>query len=109
MWRSWSDCNKPDAMNVKNHILDPTTESSFQVVLTIMAPLYSVLQLTDREGSTIGLLYEFMRRSKDVLAKGVEENIQVSFIFILICYGFLKLNLQLFVHILRLIRFVIPF
>ena len=75
MWRSWSDCNKPDAMNVKNYILDPTTESSFQVVLTLMELLYSVLQLTDREGSNVGLLYEFMRRSKDVLAKGVEENI----------------------------------
>ena len=60
---------------IKNYIPDPTTESSFQVVLTLMELLYSVLQLTDRQGCTIGLLYEFMRRSKDVLAKGVEENI----------------------------------
>ena len=74
MWRPWPNCNNLDAMNVKNYILDPTTESSFQVVLTLMAPLYSVLRLTNMEGSTIGLLYEFMRRRKDFFAKGVEKN-----------------------------------
>ena len=66
-WEDWNDSKKPDAVKVKSIVQDNSTLPSIMIVISIMRLLFSTLRLTDREGSTMGLLYEFMRRARDTL------------------------------------------
>ena len=73
-WEDWSDSKKPDVVKVKSIVQDSSTLPSIMIVISIMRPLFSVFRLTDREGSTMGLLYEFMRRARDTLQQGARED-----------------------------------
>ena len=73
-WEDWSDSKKPDVVKVKSIVQDSSTLPSIMIVISIMRPLFSILRLTDREGSTMGLLYEFMRRARDTLERGARED-----------------------------------
>ena len=50
-----------------------------QTLVTVLQPLYSVLRITDMEGCTLGLLYEYMDRIDECInkAKDLEEAEQV--------------------------------
>ena len=40
-----------------------------EVLIKILQPFYSVLRITDMEGSTLGLLYEYMDRIGECINK----------------------------------------
>ena len=43
--------------------------SDLQTLITVLRPMYSVLRLVDREGCTMGLIYEFMDRIGETIAR----------------------------------------
>lgn len=59
-WERWDDKNTPKALAFTRMVLKESWWQQAEVLVKVMNPLYSVLRLTDMEGSTIGLLYEFM-------------------------------------------------
>ena len=73
-WEDWSDSKELDVVKVKSIVKDNSTLPSIMIVISIMRPLFSVLRLPDREGSTMGLLFEFMRRARDTLQRGARED-----------------------------------
>ena len=73
-WDDWSGSCKSDGVRVKTIVQDHSTLPSIIVVISIMRPLFSLLRLTDREGSTMGLLYEFMKRARVTLERGAIED-----------------------------------
>ena len=73
-WEDCSDSKKLDVVKVKSIVQDNSTLPSIMIVTSIMRPLFSILRLTDSEGSIMGLLYEFMRRARDTLQGGARED-----------------------------------
>ena len=63
-WLDWSESTSPAAVNAQDIIYNTTFWADADAIQVALFPIVSVLRLCDSEGSTMGLLYEFMDRLK---------------------------------------------
>lgn len=61
-WRQWRHSREPKAQRFERIVLASPFWDDARAIIIALQPLYTVLRLTDREGCTLGLLYEFMDR-----------------------------------------------
>lgn len=61
-WLDWSESLSPAAVYAQDTIYDNSFWADADAIQTALLPIVSVLRLCDSEGSTMGLLYEFMDR-----------------------------------------------
>ena len=61
-WLDWSESVTPAGVTVTDTIYDTAFWADADAIQIALLPIVSVLRLCDSEGSTMGLLYEFMDR-----------------------------------------------
>jgi len=66
-WKAWPGSLEPDALKVQQTAFHPDMWNLAESLVRVMQPIYSVLRLTDREGCTLGLIYEFMDKVGETL------------------------------------------
>lgn len=59
-WKSWPGSKEADALRVQQVTFNPDMWKLGESLIRVLQPIYSVLRMTDREGCTLGLYYEFM-------------------------------------------------
>lgn len=59
-WQAWEDRNDSKSLGFARIVMRDAYWDEASGLIKALQPIYSVLRLTDMEGSTIGLLYEFM-------------------------------------------------
>ncbi|KAH7297215.1 hypothetical protein KP509_26G059300 [Ceratopteris richardii] len=70
--REWSDLHDigtPKFISFSRMVMDDAWWTEADIFIKSIRPIYSVLRLTDMEGSTIGLLYGFMDRIDESFQK----------------------------------------
>jgi len=67
-WAEWLEHNDPQSQGIQRICLEVDFWRDVESIVTALRPIYSVLRLTDREGSTMGLIYEFMERLMQALS-----------------------------------------
>lgn len=73
-WLSWSDNDTPKALAFRRNILDESWWLEAEALVKTLNPFYTVLRITDMEGSTLGLLYEYM----DKIGEALNRNTYMS-------------------------------
>lgn len=66
-WMAWEDREQPKAVAFVRAVMRESWWDDAKALVKATQPLYSVLRITDMEGSTLGLLYEFMDRIGEAL------------------------------------------
>lgn len=66
-WTEWGPSREARSRRFEAAVLSFAFWDDARAIVTSMQPIYSVLHLTDREGCTLGLLYEFMDRMGEQL------------------------------------------
>ncbi|KAH7302591.1 hypothetical protein KP509_23G078800 [Ceratopteris richardii] len=59
-WIRWDKSTTPKFMDFRRNILDEDWWLSAEALVKTLQPIYIVLRITDMQGSTLGLLYEYM-------------------------------------------------
>lgn len=68
-WAQWGPSQEPKAKRFELDVLSSTFWDEARSIVVGLQPIYTVLRLTDREGCTLGLLYEFMDRLGEQLQR----------------------------------------
>jgi hypothetical protein len=61
-WMEWEGSREPKAKVIESYIFNPSFWHDVESLVGAIKPIVTVLRLMDREGSTMGLLYEMMDR-----------------------------------------------
>lgn len=75
LWVQWSGSTESRSRRFETIVLSSTFWDEARSIVVGLQPLHTVLRLTDREGSTMGLLYEFMDR----LGEQLDQCTELSF------------------------------
>jgi hypothetical protein len=67
VWWAWQDSRTHEAREFKNLVLVTSFWSNAENIAKDLQPLYTIFCLVDKEGSIMGLLYEFMLKVGDML------------------------------------------
>ena len=68
-WLSWNEENTPKALAFRLNVLNESWWQEAEALVKSLNPFYIILCITDMEGSTLGLLYEYMDKIKEALLK----------------------------------------
>ena len=66
-WLAWSDKDTLKAITFRFNVLNESWWQEVEALVKILTPFYIVLHITDMEGSTLGLLYEYMDQIGEAL------------------------------------------
>ena len=66
-WLAWDDIRKPLFQEFRRNVFNETWWSDAEAMVKSLSPIYTVLRITDMEGSTLGLLYEYMDKIGEAL------------------------------------------
>ena len=66
-WLAWSDKDTPKATTFRLNVLNESWWQEAEALVKSLTPFYTVLRITDMEGSTLGLLYEYMDKIGEAL------------------------------------------
>jgi hypothetical protein len=66
-WQAWQDFRSLEVREFKNLVLANSFWSNAKNIVKDLQPFYIIFHLTDKEGSIMGLLYEFMLKVGDIL------------------------------------------
>jgi hypothetical protein len=66
-WFEWIDSRTQEARDFETYVLSHDFWKNAQAIVTDLQPFYIVLRLVDKEGCTIGLLYEFLNKIGETL------------------------------------------
>lgn len=61
-WSEWTDSGTQEVHDFEFYVLCHDFWKNAQTIVTNLQPFYIVLHLVDKEGCTIGLLYEFLNK-----------------------------------------------
>lgn len=67
-WQDWGPSREPKSRKFETIVLSSSFWDDARAIVIGLQPIYIVLRLTNREGSTLGLLYEFMDRLGEQLS-----------------------------------------
>ena len=68
-WLEWDERESPKARAFVHNVMREEWWEEVEGLLQTLNPIYTVLRITDMEGSTIGLLYEYMDKIGEALNK----------------------------------------
>ena len=68
-WLTWNDRELPKALEFRRNVLNENWWVEAEALVKTLTPIYTVLRITDMEGSTLGLLYEYMDKIGEALLR----------------------------------------
>jgi len=66
-WFEWTNSRTQEARDFETYVFSHDFWKNAQAIVTNLQPFYIVLHLVDKEGCTIGLLYEFLNKNGETL------------------------------------------
>ena len=67
-WLKWTDkINTPNFLEFRQNVFNETWWGDANALVKSLKPIYTVLRITNMEGSTQGLLYEYMDKIGEAL------------------------------------------
>ena len=71
-WLGWTNkINTPIYLVLRRNVFNETWWGEATALVKSLNPLYTVLRITDMEGSTLGLLYEYMDKIGEAFNRNV--------------------------------------
>ena len=70
-WLAWDDISTPKFLAFRRNVFNETWWAEAEALVKSLTPIYTVLRITDMEGSTLGLLYEYMDKIGEALKNNV--------------------------------------
>ena len=59
-WLAWNDKDSPKVVQFRLNVFNESWWVEAEALVKTLSPVYAVLRITDTEGCTLGLLYEYM-------------------------------------------------
>jgi hypothetical protein len=66
-WFEWTDLRTQEVCDFETYVFSHDFWKNAQTIVMNLQPFYIVLRLVDKEGCTIGLLYEFLNKIGETL------------------------------------------